>query len=84
MRRTEQPSYFPDVDALPSPPPLPFFRSHRSLLPSMASRVLSRASTLENKLDSLSIHDEAPPEQLKRTSVAHKPANPKVRLLVAL
>ncbi|BGO93281.1 hypothetical protein NBRC10512_006195 [Rhodotorula toruloides] len=44
----------------------------------MASRVLSRASTLENKLDSLSIHDEAPPEQLKRTSVAHKPANPKL------
>jgi hypothetical protein len=24
----------------------------------MASRVLSRASTLENKLDSLSLHDE--------------------------
>ncbi|KAJ8292806.1 Mitochondrial distribution and morphology protein 34 [Rhodotorula toruloides] len=47
-------------------------------LKNMASRVLSRASTLENKLDSLSIHDEAPPEQLKRTSVAHKPANPKL------
>ncbi|BGP33730.1 spindle assembly checkpoint kinase [Rhodotorula toruloides] len=44
----------------------------------MASRVLSRASTLENKLDTLSIHDDAPPEQLKRTSVAHKPANPKL------
>lgn len=61
--------------------------SHRSLAHcwhTMASRVLSRASTLENKLDSLSIHDEVPSEPLKRTSVAHKPANPKVRLPASL
>ncbi|BGP49936.1 spindle assembly checkpoint kinase [Rhodotorula kratochvilovae] len=49
----------------------------------MTSRVLSRASTLENKFDHLSLHDDSdqqqPPQPVKRPSTLAKPTtNPKL------